>query len=336
MPAELLARAVREGVTPSYDLAVLVAGELTLSARGGLARLPDSPLPAEATWDLASLTKPLVGAPLAWELVDQGRLDFGSEVREVLPDVPRGVTLAHLLSHSAGYPAWEPLYERVDRPGTRQARDRILELARRSPLEAAPGARHRYSDLGFLTLCALLERLGGARVDALAQGLALEGLTWGSPRAVATEDCPYRGRVVQGQVHDLNCWAMGGVSTHAGLFGDALAVARAAQVHLERFRAGSSPALTRAWTTRGAGSHFLGWDGRSGELSSSGTLFPPESVGHLGFTARASPQGLQEVVVVLLTNRVHPSVDDTRIRQLRPALHDAVVRELGRRGLWPR
>mgnify|MGYP002631872820 CR=1 FL=1 len=336
MPAELLERAVRDGVTPSYDLAVLVGGEPTLALRGGWIE-PGVPVPGDAVWDLASLTKPLVGAPLAWRLVDEGLLGFDEELRRILPDLSEGVTLAHLLSHSAGYPAWRPLYEQVDEPGSSTARELILELARTCPLESEPGIRHAYSDLGFLALCALLEHLGGARVDVLARDLPLDGLTWGSPRAVPTEDCPVRGRVVRGEVHDLNCWAMGGVSTHAGLFGDARSVAMAAQAHLQRFRSGRSRALREAWTRRGAGSHLLGWDGRSGENSSSGALFPPESVGHLGFTGTSvwlAPR--EEVVVVLLTNRVHPSVEDVRIRQLRPALHDAVVGWLRRRGRWVR
>lgn len=311
---EILRRARDAGVASALDLAVLHGDEIVVAERLG----------DHDSWDLASLTKALVGAPLACAFVDQGLLTFGR------PVTASGVTLAQLLSHSAGYPAWLPLYEGAS------SRDDVLERARSTPLEAAPGARHTYSDIGFLVLCGLLEQVGGARVDALAERhLGLQGLTWGGEGAAPTEDCPVRGCVVHDEVHDLNCRAMDGVSTHAGLFGDALSVARAVREQLVRSR-DPATALSWAWSHRGAGSHWMGWDGRSGESSSSGRFFPPDTVGHLGFTGTsvwAAPS--RDVVVALLTNRVHPSVDDTRIRALRPAVHDAVVQGLRSTGRWP-
>ena len=317
---ELIHQALADGIGSAIDLAVLHEGEIVLHERAGLARrVPDAQaLDEKPTWDLASLTKPLGGAALAYALIDAGKLAFDTPVR--------GTTVADLLCHSAGYPAWRPLYEES------QDRAEILELAASTPRDAKPGT---YSDLGFLTLCQKLEEVGGARIDRLWEALVphREGLTWGSPTAVATELCPLRGHVVQGEVHDLNAWTMGGHSSHAGLFGDALAVVRAGWGYLQDARSGG--AIARAWTTRGQGSHWLGWDGRSEGVSSSGTLFPSDSVGHLGFTGTSiwiAPR--HGVVVALLTNRVHPSVEDTRIRQLRPAVHDAVVRWLQRNGRW--
>lgn len=317
---EVIRRAVAEGVTPSADLCVWLEGEELLGFRHGQAATHPraQPLHPQATWDLASLTKPLVGTAVALAMIDAGELHFDSPVR--------GTTVADLLSHSAGYPAWLPLYEQT------RDREQLLELAASTPRDAAPGT---YSDLGFLTLCQHLEERGGERIDRLWERLVphREGLSWGSSTATATEDCPVRGRVVQGEVHDLNCWAMGGHSSHAGLFGDARAVARAGWGFVQQARAGG--ALRRAWTTRGAGSHWLGWDGRSGGLSSSGRHFPDDAVGHLGFTGTslwiAPTQGL---VVALLTNRVHPSVCDTRIRALRPEVHDEVLRCLHQLDRW--
>ncbi|MCP4808928.1 MAG: beta-lactamase family protein [Proteobacteria bacterium] len=312
-PLEHLRQAHAAGVASALDLCVLHGGDVVLAERLG----------DHASWDLASLTKALVGAPLACDFVDRGLLSFG------LPVTDEGGTLAQILSHSAGYPAWLPLYERA---GTR---DEVLRLARETPLEAVPGERHTYSDIGFLVLCGLLEGRGGARIDRLAaEHLELAGLTWGAAGAAPTEDCPVRGCVVTDEVHDLNCRAMEGVSTHAGLFGDARSVARAVQQQVERSRDTTS-ALAWAWSHRGAGSHWLGWDGRSAGASSSGQHFPADTVGHLGFTGTsvwAAPS--KDVVVVFLTNRVHPSIEDIRIRQLRPAVHDAVVEHLRSRGLW--
>ncbi|MCB9743287.1 MAG: beta-lactamase family protein [Alphaproteobacteria bacterium] len=344
----LLAQAVDAGVTPSVDLCVRLRGETLRHVRLGMAQLHPlaRPLGDAPRWDLASLTKPLAGAALCYALIDAGALGFEDEVRQVVPEVPAGVQVQHLLSHSSGYPAWRPLYERVDAAGlawgSPAARRLVLREAATTPLEAAPGAAHRYSDLGFLVLCDLMERVGGARIDRLwrervARPGAFSGLSWGGGN-VATEDCPRRRGVVVGAVHDLNCASMGGVSSHAGLFGDAPAVAWAGQVFLDAFH-GRGPlagsAIRHAWTHRGAGSHWLGWDGRSAGGSSSGALFPDDAVGHLGFTGTSiwiAPG--QELVVVLLTNRVHPSVEDTRIRALRPAVHDAVLRSLIRLGRW--
>ncbi len=316
---ELIERAVAEGVAPSVDLQVWHEGKEVMACRVGQARVHPTrrPLGHRPTWDLASLTKPLCGAAVSYALIDAGELAFSTPVRET--------TVAGLLGHSAGYPAWSALYEQS------RDRDEILELAASTACDAPAGT---YSDLGFLTLCQFLEQRFGARIDALWEQLVphREGLSWGSSFATATEDCPVRGRVIEGQVHDLNCWAMGGHSTHAGLFGDAAAVARAGWGFLEDYRRGG--AIRRAWTTRGAGSHWLGWDGRSPE-SSSGDHFPADAVGHLGFTGTSlwiAPS--HGVVVSLLTNRVHPSVEDSRIRLLRPVVHDAVVRSLQRTGRW--
>lgn len=345
----LLGAALAEGVAPSADLVVRAQGEVVHRFRAGLAqRVPiERPLNPEIRWDLASLTKVLAGSALSYALIDRGLLRFDSLARELVPEAAPGVTLAQLLSHSAGYPAWRPFYERVDAAGlawgSPEARALVLREAASTPLEAEPGARHTYSDLGFLVICSMLEAAGGERIDRLWQRLVAEpggfsGLSWGSPNAVSTEDCPRRGQVVTGQVHDLNCASMGGFSSHAGLFGDAEAVSFAGQRFLDAARglgplAGDS--IRVAWTRRGAGSHHLGWDGPSAEGSSSGAYFGDDAVGHLGFTGTSlwiSPS--RQVVVALLTNRVHPSVADQRIRALRPRVHDEVVRTLIGLGRW--
>ena len=232
--------------------------------------------------------------------------------------------------------------------GSAQARALILSEAVSTPLEATPGVRHTYSDLGFLVLLAVIEGVTGERVETVwarrvAEPLRLTGLCWKpgfSKDIVATEDCPRRGRAIEGEVHDLNTAALGGTSTHAGLFGTGEGVAAAGQAFLDCFH-GRRPGcdawqgvLRRAWSESGAGSHRLGWDGRS-VPGSTGDHFPADSVGHLGYTGTSlwiAPR--QQVVVAFLTNRVHPSVEDQRIRVLRPRVHDAVVRALENLGRW--
>ena len=343
----LLAQALDQGVTTGLDLCVLQDGQVLHQRRAGQARRVPAPRPLgpDTRFDLASLTKPLVGAAVCCALIDAGVIWFGLPIRDVLDDAPDGVTVAHLLSHSAGYPAWLPLYEGRRSWGSPETRAALLSEATTTALLAPPGAVHAYSDVGFLVLCRLLEAVGGDRIDRLWQRriatvAGWTGLGWGAADAAATEACPVRGRVIEGEVHDLNAAALGGASTHAGLFGTALAVARAGWDFLRGARgegALASEALHHAWSHRGAGSHRLGWDGVSAGGSSSGTRWDPRGVGHLGFTGTSlwlAPS--RGVVVVLLTNRVHPSVTDIRIRALRPAVHDAIVDALVALGRWER
>jgi serine-type D-Ala-D-Ala carboxypeptidase len=159
------------------------------------------------------------------------------------------------------------------------------------------------------------------------------------PRIAPTEQDPWRGRLLRGEVHDENAFALGGVAPHAGLFGTARDVARFAQMLLnggvlEHHRIVSRETVDLF--TRRAGvpgsSRALGWDTRS-ENSSGGTLFSARSYGHTGFTGTSlwiDPE--RGLFVVLLTNRVHPSRErdpkGAAIRQVRAAVADAVVREL--------
>lgn len=321
MIAAVLEALVEEHGIASASATVRVEGREVFHRTVGLARRePPRKAAEDQPYDLASLTKPLVGAALTAALGVAPDL----RVAEVLPDVDPRITVGHLLTHASGYPAWRPLYEEVsDAWGLAGTRAHLLGVARRTPLVHPPGEVHVYSDLGFLVLTSLLEALGGARLDVLfrehVQG-DVEDLAWGWPGAAATERCPVRGAVVEGMVHDLNAAALGGVSAHAGLFGTARAVARLAE-RLVPFP---------LWDVRGPGTHRGGWDTPSTGYTSTGAHFPPESFGHLGYTGTslwAVPS--RRTVVVLLTNRIHPTDDLAAIRLGRPLFHDAVARALG-------
>ncbi len=227
--------------------------------------------------------------------------------------------------------------------------------ARRAALLSPPGAQHRYSDLGFLTLGALIEAAGGDRLDRLwerhVRAPSGADLRWGWPGAAATEDCPHRCRVIVGEVHDLNAAAMGGIAAHAGLFGCATEVARLVSWLLDSShgaKGGLDPAaVAEAWTWQGPGSHRLGFDGVSPGASSAGPRWPLDGVGHLGFTGGSvwvAPR--QRVVVAFLSNRVHPEIEGGAVpdgqtgprtaafKALRPQVHSAVVEGLMAQGLW--
>lgn len=331
----LLEETVASTSIPGAAMAVWLDGEEVLHHTVGLARIePVRPAVSGQVYDLASLTKILATTVVAARLVDAGVLDLDAPVSATLPDVHPGITARHLLSHSSGLPAWAPLYEGhpISEWGTPATREAMLRAARTAELQSAPGERHTYSDLGFLAFLSLCETLAGAPWEALVERHALAphgaALRWGWEGAAATQDCGVRGEVVEGTVDDLNCAAMGGVSSHAGLFGSAREVARQVDAMRREILAGGTLASFALY--RGPGSHRLGFDSISPGYSSTGRFFPQDTIGHLGFTgtsAWTSPSG--GLTVVLLTNRVHPADRRDDIRAARPLLHDAVARALG-------
>jgi CubicO group peptidase (beta-lactamase class C family) len=238
----------------------------------------------------------------------------------------------------------------------RRGRELVREWVLAEPLEAEPGVRAVYSDPGFLALGFLLEVVTGQPLSALVHervsrplGLGstffLDGLDPEAARAhaarrtfVPTEACDHRHEVNQGAVNDDNAWVMGGVAGHAGLFSTAREVARLGSFWLEsllgRTRLGAAAAARFAERDPTPGStRALGWDTPSPVGSSLGTRLgrgPKGAIGHLGFTGTSlwiDPDA--EVVVALLTNRVHPTRENERIRGFRPRFHDAVAEALG-------
>ncbi len=239
----------------------------------------------------------------------------------------------------------------------RRGRELVRAAVCAEPLEAAPGTRAVYSDPGFIALGFLLEALCGEPLSSAVErrvllplGLRstffLDGLDperrWrrAEVRAVApTEACPHRHEVNQGTVNDDNAWAMGGAAGHAGLFSTAVDVAAFGHAWLQAVRGRPSVVPARAaalFARRDAtpgSTRALGWDTPSAEGSSLGARLgrgPRGAIGHLGFTGTSLWIDLDaELAVALLTNRVHPSRENERIRAFRPHFHDAVAAALG-------
>lgn len=347
----VLAGAHAEGIAPALSAAVLREGRPVHLERLGDARRVPSPRPlGEADlFDLASLTK-LFTATVAARLVAAGRLELdapASRWLEGLSGEKRAITLRHLLAHASGLPAWRPLWQPL------RAGAALEALLAAEPLEARPGTRALYSDLGFLALGLALERAGGAILDRLVQDLVLAPLGLGDTfflregdpaaaarraahRFAATRLAPSRGRVLEGEVDDDNAWAAGGVAGHAGLFSRAREVAAFG----EAWRAaldGRSPFLPREVAAEFArrdptpgSDRALGWDTPSGPETSLGARLgrgPRGAVGHLGYTGTSLWLDLDAgLVCVLLTNHCHPGgADKARIRGLRRRFHDAVA-----------
>jgi len=333
------------------------------SVRGAAVVRPERiPMTRETIFDLASLTKPLATTTLVLQLVHDGSLDLDAPVAKVLPAFAErdkeAVTPRHLLAHASGLRPWralhEVLLERERKTGERwlatpAGRELVIDRVVRSGLVHEPGKAAVYGDLDFITLGAVVEAVTHRRLDdvfgeRVAAPLGLgdtfflpleEGAEASLPlrrRIAATENCPWRERILWGEVHDPNAWAMGGVAGHAGLFASADDVMRYARLLLDVWH-GRSDALPaealRAFTTRQElppGSDWaLGWDTPTEGQSSSGRHFSAHSVGHLGFTGTSLWIDLErEAVVVMLTNRVHQVAKKSRF-ELRPQVHDLLM-----------
>ncbi len=342
---ELLDRAVLDKVSPGGVIAVGKDGALVhLRPFGAMTyEIGARAVVRDTLYDLASLTKVVATATMAMILVDEGKLDVTKPVSAFVPAFKGGakdkVTLEHLLTHSAGLAAHVPLYKELS--GKQAFVERIAGM----DLAYEPGTKALYSDLGEILLGEVLERVAGESLDEFARrrifaplGMKETGFRPGPhllPRIAPTEQDPWRGRLVHGEVQDENAYAMGGVAPHAGLFGTAGDLSRFAQMMLdggvfEHHRLASRDAVERF--TRRAGvpgsSRALGWDTPS-PGSSAGTLLSPRSFGHTGFTGTSiwiDPE--RRLFVILLTNRVYPTRDNDAHLRLRPALADAVVRAL--------
>lgn len=317
------------------------------------------PVTASTQFDLASLTKPLVISILSMQAVDQGLIEWDTRLAEVLEPWPSGgargeITVDHLLSHRSGLPAWRPVHQWYDLNPTaaqvRRAHESLIADLADVDLEAVPGSREMYSDLGYMLLGRALVVLFGSasdeasRLDRIARRrifdpLGLESLEYhpedrlGIP---ATEVDELRG-LVQGTVHDRNAEALGGVVGHAGLFGHVNDVAELG-AHLLGISKGeiedgivSPNALRHSWgderIRQTDGHHTPGWDTPSGEASSAGgQMATHRTVGHLGFTGTSIwiDRDL-EMVAVLLTNRTYPNRDNERIDRLRIDVHEAAA-----------
>jgi beta-glucosidase-like glycosyl hydrolase/CubicO group peptidase (beta-lactamase class C family) len=350
---DLLDRAVSDGAFPGGVLAVGWNNELAVHPFGKLSRDAKSPAVTAGTiYDVASLTKPIVTTTAIMGLVQRGDLDLNSPVVRFLPEWAKAaksdpdpawrakVTVRMLLLHDSGLPAHRDFYKDA------KGRDAVWAQALAEPLVHEPGKQIEYSDIGFILLGEISERLTGDRLDETARDifspLQMNNSWFNPPMSLRSQIAPtendgsYRKRLLQGEVDDENAWAMGGVAGHAGLFSTARDIATFAQMLLNGGIYGHYRLLRRApieqFTARqavGDSGRALGWDVPV-PPSSSGEYFSSKSFGHLGFTGTSlwiDPD--RNLFVVLLTNRVNPTRANEKIRQVRPALHNAVFQALG-------
>lgn len=346
----LLERAVRARVFPGAAYGVLLDGQVAaLDAVGRLTYDPEAPRVAPSTvFDLASVTKVIATTAVAMLLYDRKLLNLDARLGDILPGFLVGsapgsdksrVTIRSLLAHSSGLPAYARLFDRNRTP------EAMMRAALLLPLDYPPGTRAEYSDIGFILLGKALEMIARQRLDSffrseIAVPLGLETARFCPPsewcdRIPPTErDRAVRRRVIQGEVQDENCYALGGVSGHAGLFANCKDILGFAACILANGDIGSGHQLfqkdtVKLFATRqsepSGTMRALGWDMPS-QPSSSGKYFSPNSIGHLGYAGTSLwIDPTQRLAVVLLTNRTWPDRSNNAIREVRPVFHDAIV-----------
>ncbi|MEZ4413669.1 MAG: serine hydrolase domain-containing protein [Gemmatimonadales bacterium] len=340
--------AVKAGAAPGIVVAVSWPGHRYIYGTGhlgdGFRHRPDQ----KTVYDLASLTK-VVGltTTMMWA-VEEGQIDLDAPITRYVPafDTPGAdsVTIRLLLAHASGLPPWRPLYL------LGYSRPAVLAVADSTVLDTIPGARFAYSDIGAILLTQAIETAYGERIDSLLSRRLFTPLAMGStrynppatwlPRVAPTEFDSLRNRIVRGQVHDENAWRMDGVSGHAGIFSDAEDLLTFGEWWLARYHgapavAGQptvSDSILRSFTVRQelpAGSpRALGWETPTPENTGSGFL-SAGSVGHTGFTGTSIwMDPVRNVVIVVLSNRVHPTRANQRFAGVRGGVGDRALTAL--------
>jgi len=364
----VLEEAVRDGTFPGAVVLVRQDGEVVYRKAHGYRSLePErTPLSEDTVFDLASLTKPLATTVALMRFVAEKKIRLDDRISRFFPNFgtcgKMATTIRQLLSHSSGLPAWRPYYEelraqkqkvsRLATLGSQSARDFIYAQIQREKAEYEPGTRTLYSDLGFMLLGALIEDMSGTSLDQycwnkIYRPLGLQAIGFvnietlrqkkyetATEMIAPTERCPWRERILCGEVHDDNAYAMGGVAGHAGLFAPIDEVDRLVSTLVE-CHAGTHPFLPADivhdfWTVNTAvpdSPWACGWDTPSPQGSSAGEFFSSRSIGHLGFTGTSVWIDLERNVhIIMLSNRVHPRRDNEKITAFRPILHNAVMK----------
>lgn len=358
--AALLRDGIVQRAFPAAAVEVGTAGSLLWrQAFGACSYEPDAaPADEQTIFDLASLTKVIATATLVARAVDDEVLALDDRAGDWLPGWHGAdretVTVRDLLLHASGLPAYLPFYRNCT--GRVEFEAEICRVA----LEYPPGTRSVYSDLGFILLGFIVERARARRpsprlaataraatafdpatslagqLAPIASFIGAEPLLFNPPRQwrpriAPTEMDGWRGRLLVGEVHDENCWALGGAAGHAGLFGTVSstgAFARAVLRTIAGERVLASPPTFLEFIRRGSvpgSSRALGWDTML-PTSSCGTRLSATAIGHTGFTGTSLwIDWERDFYVVLLTNRVHPTRENDRLRAIRPAFHDAVA-----------
>lgn len=306
-------------------------------------------------YDFASLTKVIFTVQGMMEAFDQKKWNLDTTVSSILPWFPFSTVLVkNLMNHSSGLPWWIPFYK--DMPlnlSMTDKRDHLKKIISQQTLTESE--KSVYSDVGFIVLGYILEQFHekklwdvwtdlkekyyqGTTMDFHPNNLSPQKISLYAP----TEECPWRQKLIQGEVHDENTWSLGGVSSHAGLFGSIDDLGwyslhlRSQMMGIARYslRQKTTLLFTQKSMPDGCGDWTLGFMQPTPGSSSSGKYFSEESVGHTGFTGTSmwyDPKN--DLSVAILSNRVLYGRENKSFNQLRPLIHDWIVEGLRRSAL---
>jgi CubicO group peptidase (beta-lactamase class C family) len=362
--------AVGNRVFPGAVLLVNKEGQVVYHRAFGQRSLePDvTPLHEDTIFDLSSLTKPLATTTAFLLIVREHKLRIDDRATRIFHNFgvhgKTHITFRHLLAHCSGLPGWRAYYKeilKVERAGrvnflcSHGAKQHVYELIHREKPEAEPGRTVVYSDLGFILLGEAIEEVSGASLDRFCQDRIFKPLGLRATSFIdlslvrtrrlvpvtemiaPTERCEWRKKVICGEVHDDNAYAMGGVAGHSGLFASAgdvnLLVSKLRDCYFGKNPFLPESLMQEAFTrdkTVAQSPRTLGWDTPATAGSAAGSRFSKKTVGHLGFTGTSVWLDLEKGVhVVLLSNRVHPSRNNDKIKDFRPVIHDLVMEAVG-------
>jgi len=344
---DLMRKGVKDKVFPGGVLLVSKNDSIIFFEAYGYANIFSKRIMTKNTiFDLASLTKSLATTLAVMKLIQQGQLDLEQNLGTLLPEIrdkdKKQITIRNLLCHNSGMPDYRPYYIELLKIPYNFRKKALRDFLINEPLVYPIGKNVLYSDLGFMILGWIIEKVSGRSFDSLVvqdiyRPLRLENLFFvnlNSKRYMdcfaATEFCLWRKILIDGSVHDDNAYVVGGIDGHAGLFGTAMDMKVLLSSLLFAFHGHSynfkKELINKFFERQKDSDRALGFDMPSLSDSSCGSQFSKNSVGHLGFTGTSFWMDLdRSIIVILLTNRVHPSRDNNKIKRFRPILHDTVM-----------
>lgn len=340
---DLMNECVKDSVFPGGVLLIGHRGKIIYEkAFGRFTYDKISPeMTTNAMFDLASVSKVVGTTSAAMMLVSEGKINTQEKVSYYLPEFANNekenITIKNLLLHNSGLTSWKPFYKKFN-----TAKEIINDIMN-SGLEYETGSKTLYSDLGMITLQKVIEKVSGKPLDNFLKERLFEPInmkrTMYNPPPEFWYYCPptevdnyWRMMTLKGKVHDETAYMLNGVAGHAGLFSTARDLSTFLFTLLNKGRYDTlqlfDPKIVEEWTTKQSrnSSRGLGWDTKSESASSAGIKFSDSSFGHTGFTGTSVwVDKERDLFVILLTNRVHPSRDNTKIIKFRPQLHDEVI-----------
>ena len=355
----LLEEALEKEVFPGAALGVFFRGKpIVIRCRGYLSADKERSVSPQTVYDLASLTKVLATAPAVMQLVERGRINLNDSIREYFPAAGMEygrIKIEHLLAHTSGLPAIVKLWKEISSEENFRREEALSFLLNLNP-QRPPGVKVIYSDPNFLLLAYLIERVSGLSFAEYIRKNIISHLNlsrtdfnplkpplqMSREKIAPTEYCSWRERRPRGEVHDENCYFLGGASGQAGLFScleDLHTLAEALTPEKSKDGDILSPAslslMTGDRTGDGLKARGLGWDISDGLNSSAGVYFGSSSIGHTGFTGPSlwhDPE--RELTVILLSNRVYYGRENKQIISLRPRLHNLIAAEVSRKNTF--